>query len=253
MEDEREAVDRIMTNASALNDVDCVASFNEWNRVWNDDWGFSCEPNCDFLFKAFTGSSNTENILLGAQPANFDYFRRFLAKHLPEFHAQGMPRTNSTLSEGGMVYLSMVQSGDFCDASAPVYTTLFLESSLDVMVYSSNLDPLIGPASAAAGVRAAWDFADKHLTGGSAAKSAFYQQKKEIWRVAPMDVEPAGYARCLRLAASRFCYVVVRNAGHETTSYAPRAAYDLNQRFIRRQPFGGHALGVPDCAACGGA
>lgn len=68
MEDEKALVDAIMRNATALNDVDCRRSFNEWNRVWNDDGGSSCEPHCEFLFRALTGSENTEHLLLSEAP-----------------------------------------------------------------------------------------------------------------------------------------------------------------------------------------
>ena len=48
------------------------------------------------------------------------------------------------LLEGGLIYETMVKSGDICNASAPLYTTLFLEAGIDVMVYSSTMDPLLG-------------------------------------------------------------------------------------------------------------
>eukprot|EP00928_Gymnodinium_smaydae_P032422 TRINITY_DN23485_c0_g2_i1.p1 TRINITY_DN23485_c0_g2~~TRINITY_DN23485_c0_g2_i1.p1 ORF type:complete len:551 (-),score=57.79 TRINITY_DN23485_c0_g2_i1:154-1764(-) len=253
MEDERDTIDRIMANASAWNDKDCYAAFTEWNRVWNDDGGSSCKPACDFLFQRFTGSSNTEHFILGAQPPNFDYFRQYLRQHLQQFHADGVP-TASSLSEGGEVYLSMVKSGDFCEASSPLYASLFLEDELDVFVYSSNLDPLLGPPTTAAGVRAAWDFAENSLPNGSASKKAYYGRQKAIWRVDKSDSQIAGYTKCIDGSSSRFCYVVVRNAGHETTSYNPRAAYDMNVRFIKRMPFEveSELQDRPLCAACGG-
>ncbi|CAE8693982.1 unnamed protein product [Polarella glacialis] len=256
LEDERAEVEAIMKNASALNDVDCLSSFKEWNRVWNDDGGSSCHPHCEFLFKAFTGSENTENLLLGAQPENFGYFRSFLAQHEAEFHVEGRPDTHSTLQEGGKVYLAMVKSGDFCESTAPLYASLFLSGGLDVLVYSSNLDPLLGPPATAAGIQAAWDYAEKALQDGADSKDGFYRQRKNIWKVAMHDVEPAGYSRCLSGESGRFCYVIVRNAGHETAPYAPRAAHNLNERFLHGLPFDSREwpqVHLPTCAACGGA
>ena len=121
-----------------------------------------------------------------------------------------------------------------------------------------------------AGVAAILDRANASLPGGGAAKRAFYSARKDVWRVAETDENPAGYARCAEPRAgdgggprSRFCYIVVRNAGHEAVSYAPRAMYDLNERLIARLPFG-RAEGneardaldrrhTPTCAPCGGA
>lgn len=254
MEDERAVVEAVMANASRLNDVDCVLAFTEWNKLWNDDGGSSCEPDCEFLFKAFTGSSNTEHLLLGAQPESMNYFRKFLAERAAEFHAEGHPNDNSSLAEGGQVYIEMVRSGDFCAPTAPMYTRFFLEENLDVLVYSANLDPLLGPPSTAAGIQAAWDHAEISIHAGAEAKQAYYAKRKSIWRVEEADVEPAGYSRCIERGSARFCYVVVRNAGHEATSYAPRAAFDLNERFIGRKPFDDvtRSARLPSCAACGG-
>jgi hypothetical protein len=65
------------------------------------------------------------------------------------------------------------------------------------------------------------------------------------------------YSKCLTLqstAAHRFCYVVVRNAGHEAPAFQPRASYDMNERFLHRRSFNGSdATKVPKCAPCGGA
>merc|ERR1711920_853977 len=98
---------------------------------------------------------------------------------------------------------------------------------------------------------------ENSIDGGSDAKRAFYLQQKSIWRVDEADVNPAGYAKGLGRSGRRFCNVVVRNAGHEATSYAPRAMYDFNERFMHRNAFDGKARTVgpvlPQCAQCGGA
>jgi hypothetical protein len=63
----------------AHQDGQCTASFALWNSVWNDDGGYSCKPHCDFLFKKMTGSTETENILLGSQPVQYNtYATKFL-------------------------------------------------------------------------------------------------------------------------------------------------------------------------------
>ena len=258
MEDEARRVDAIMRRAARWSARDCARSFAEWNRVWNDDGGSSCAPHCEFLFRRFTGSENTEHVLLGAQPRAFAHFRRFLMGHVAAFHVAGSPVLRGpgpALAEGGAVYAAMVRSGDLCGPSAPLYASLFLDEGLDVVVYAGNMDPLLGPAMTAAGVRAAWDYAAANVSGGAAARAAFYRREKQVWRIAATDAAPAGYAKCLERPGHRFCYVVVRGAGHEAASYAPRAMYDLNERFLHRRAFAGDAPagGTPQCAPCGGA
>jgi vitellogenic carboxypeptidase-like protein len=244
----------------------CEASFKQWNRVWNDDGGFSCKPHCEFLFRAMTGSSETENLLLGSEPREYGtYNHLFLKAHAEEFHFAGSPtQLDPQLSEGGLIYETMVKSGDICNASAPLYTTLFLEAGIDVVVYSSNVDPLLGPPTTEAGIQHAWDHAERaYPVTGAVAKAAYYSEPKTIWAVSAQDYEtslgPAGYARCTsRKGASgvlrRFCYVIVRNAGHEAMSFQPRASYDMNERILHSRPFNGSDItpNVPKCAPCGG-
>ena len=269
MADERDRLAAIFANATALQqEGQCSASFDEWNSVWGDDGGFSCKPHCKFLFKAMTGSSETENLLLGAEPKEYGtYNHLFLKAHADAFHFEGSPtQMHPQLSEGGLIYETMVQSGDICNASAPLYTTLFLEAGIDVVVYSSTVDPLLGPPTTEAGIQHAWDYAEQAYPGrGAAAKAAYYRQPKTVWAVSEQDYKsslgPAGYARCLSLdsrseggQARRFCYVIVRNAGHETASFQPRAAYDMNERILHRHPFNGSDVtpDLPTCAPCGG-
>lgn len=260
-EAEAATVGAIMRNASALNSVDCVASFTEWNRVFNDDGGSSCAPSCDFLFAAFTGSSNTENALLGAAPATMGYFRPWMRTHAPHLHAAGTPASlpnGSSLEEGGRVYAAMVASADFCASTARLYAELFLSPTapIDVQIYAGNVDPLLGAPQSAAGVRAILDMAEAHVAGGADAKARFYAARKDVWRIRREDEQPAGYARCVEgTRAQRFCHVIVRNSGHEAPSYQPRAAFDLSDRFIRRASFAQPTPveRLPRCAPCGGA
>ena len=129
---------------------DCKGAFEEWNRVFNDDGGTSCEPDCEFLFREWTGSGNTEHALLLGQPAEFDFFRKFLKTEGVEeaLHVAGSPASgdsDATMSEGGLVYAAMVESGDFCENTTPLFAEL-LEMGVDVFITAGNLDVLLGPA-----------------------------------------------------------------------------------------------------------
>merc|ERR1712151_530723 len=182
-----------------------------------------------------TGSFATDNELLGEDPAALDYGGDYLLAHKAEFHFNGVPAVQ--LNEGGEVYLTMVRSGDFCQNSAKLYTKLFLVEGIDVNIYSSNVDPLLGPPTTEAGIESAWKYAKKRIPGGRNARKAFYAADKTIWRVAPDDSGPAGYARCMSMGDRRFCYTMVRNAGHMTPSYMPRSAFDMTERFLGGHPF----------------
>jgi hypothetical protein len=109
------------------------------------------------------------------------------------------------------VYETMVKSGDYCNSSAGLYTTLFLEAQIDVVIYSSTMDPLLGPPTTEAGVRAAWDHAaTKYPTDGAAAKKEYYKQRKAVWAVSANDydgyVGPAGCKQPLHLLVAAFSY-----------------------------------------------
>ena len=235
---ERNQLEAIMAESVAAweDRGDCVAAFAAWNRVWNDDGGSSCAPECEFLYEKWTGSTNTEHALLGAPPAS--RFRGWLARHERELHVFGSPNRAAAMAEGGRVYAAMVASGDFCADFAPRYAALW-HAGVDVLIYAGNLDPLLGAPVVAGAVDAV-------------AGAALANATKRIWRVAADDADPAGYATCAD-AAARLCFVVVRNSGHEAPSYAPRSAYDLHARFVRRLPFDGAGGGAPTCDACDGA
>jgi hypothetical protein len=189
-ESEQKLLELIMANSTRLwrDGKDCVSAFHEWNRVWNDDGGSSCEPNCDFLFQKWTGSSNTEHALLGAPPTS--HFRAWLAQHEGALHVAGSPNAGGAagMKEGGRVYATMVESGDFCSNTAPLYADIFA-AGVDVVLYAGNMDPLLGAPVVSAAVDAIWQTDDQ--------REAFERAPKQVWFVNGEDSNPAGYARCV--------------------------------------------------------
>mmetsp|Transcript_21394 Transcript_21394/g.63954 ORF Transcript_21394/g.63954 Transcript_21394/m.63954 type:complete len:480 (+) Transcript_21394:320-1759(+) len=219
-EAQRGDCERIMANATAQwrERGDCRAAFDLWNSVWNDDASGGA-----FLYRRWTGSANTEFALGPAPPS---HFRAWLARHERALHVAGTPRAGraAAFAEGGAVYEAFVDSGDFCEDAAPAYREL-AEAGVDIVVYAGTLDPLLGAPIVAAAVDGMWG-------------PAFGAAPRVPWRVAAGDAEPSGYARCFRPGQGRFCFVTVRNSGHEAPVYAPRAAYDLNERFLAGRDFG---------------
>ena len=66
---------------------------------------------------------------------------------------------------------------------------------------------------------------------GEGALAEYLGSEKQIWRVGG---EAAGFAKCIEREAT-FCYVVVKNSGHEAPAYQPKATFDLNSRLIHRE------------------
>lgn len=253
MGDERDQLDAVLKKGVDMLSKSCYSAFVQWNRVWMDDGGSSCAPNCDFFFKNMSGSPMTENSLLGYNPPELNYFGTYLQAHNKDFHFDGIPAAQ--LDEGGDIYLTMVKSGDFCQNSAKLYTELFLQAGLEVNVYSSTADPLLGPPTTEAGIKSAWDYAKASIPGGDKASAGYYRAKKNLWSVAKKDVELSGYSKCYTSdKQKRFCYTIVRNAGHMTPSFMPRASYDMAERFIGGHPFDATWFDPksPQCAQCGG-
>lgn len=123
------------------------------------------------------------------------------------------------------------------------------------MIYSSTVDPLLGPPTSEAGVKAIWDYAATQ-PGGAADRDAYQKAKKVIWKVDDKDDDVAGYAKCfMNDKKTHFCYTVIRNAGHESPAYQPRANYDMFLRFVQHRSFskdGDDSSQIPKCAPCGG-
>lgn len=250
MQDERAYLEEILERGvNLVRAGDCWGAFLQWNRIWNDDGGSSCGDHCEFLYRAFSGSNLTEMQALGTAPASFDYWGTYMNLHAEEFHFSGKPG-GSQLDEGGPIYETMVRSGDFCQTNAPIYVQeLFLDAGLEVNIYSSNMDPLLGPPTTEAGIKVGLDAAG--------IRTAFMGHKKTIFRVSADSPSPAGYARCMPHPAGkggRFCYSIIRNAGHETPAYSPQFAYDMTERFMSGKPLDGswYDPASPKCRGCGG-
>jgi vitellogenic carboxypeptidase-like protein len=251
MLEERAKLDEVFINAIRHLETDCVTAFNYWNSVWNDNGGGGAPG----LYYEMTGSSMTEDVQLGQAPDAFNragpWFNSTVVAQA--FHIDGTPGGHN-MNEGGKVYATMVESGDFCSNSSWIYATLFLKTQIDVMIYSSTADPLLGPPTTEAGVAATWVYAAEHLPGGVKAADAYWMADKTIWKVAKQDTNPAGYARCTDANGKRFCYAVVRNGGHTLPAFEPRASYDMFQRFVHGRAFdaSGESPNTPQCAQCGG-
>lgn len=148
--------------------------------MFNDDGGSSCEPHCEFLYEAWTGSGNTEHALINEQPTEFDYFRKWLKLdgHEEDIHVAGSPASGdsgASLSEGGEMYSTMVESGDFCENTTPIFSEL-IKAGVDVVISAGNMDVLLGPAMVGEAVKGIVEGI------GEGALEEFIGSEKQIWR-----------------------------------------------------------------------
>ena len=79
-------------------------------------------------------------------------------------------------------------------ARSHIYAQLFAEADIDLMIYSSTADALLGPPTTEAGVMAMLDYSQSNLK--TSLKSDYLSAKKVIWKTQSIDPNVAGYARC---------------------------------------------------------
>lgn len=81
-----------------------------------------------------TGSNATDNVLLSQEPKAFDIENKWLIKSEVQdaLHVSGNPA--NSFAEGGLVYSTMVDSGDFCINSSAVFAELFSQNNIDLMI-----------------------------------------------------------------------------------------------------------------------
>ena len=233
----------------------CRAAFEQWNSIWDDD-GHDSGGQTVGLFASMTGSTMTENILMTDSPASFDNHMKWFAKSevAAAFHITGIEDLQpSDPALGLKVYDAFVDSGDFCTNSSYLYAELLASKEVDLMIYSSTVDPLLGPPTTEGGINAIMADPKTSLE----LSNRFITANKTLWTAGSKFV--AGYSKCTSVPGSqgkRFCYVVVRNAGHMTPAFKPLASAELIGRFLDGVAFdasGNGKVKLPSCAECGGA
>lgn len=237
---QREQIRSIMASGVQALSRSCKEAFDYWNLVWNDN-GEAPQP---FYYQAFSGSSTTYEQLLFQDPISMSWSTDWLATNQV---ARAMHYGNSPANqqnEGGPVYDTMVESGDFCQNSTDIYAELLTSYGINVQIYSSTNDPLLGPPCSEAGVEA--------IMATAGITSTWRQAQRVLWSD-PVGLN--GYATCFTYApkSSRFCYTVVRNAGHMSPSFQSRACLDMTNRFMAGASFASPSgPAMPDGPACGG-
>merc|ERR1712137_552746 len=203
----------------------------------------------------------TEDVLMTKSPSSFDNMNRFFERTevREAFHIAGIddkqPRPKNVLNK--RVYDAFVTSGDFCTNSSYQYAELLKSKEIDLMIYSSTVDPLLGPPTTEGGIKAIMQDLMQDPSPDEGLVMAYEAANKTLW-TAGGSADVAGYAKCTALpgVSKRFCYVVVRNAGHMTPAFMPKASREMLDRFLNNYSFGAdgdNMTTMPECAPCGGA
>merc|ERR1719219_3200277 len=100
---------------------------------------------------------------------------------------------------------------------------LLLDAGFKVLIYSGQLDIIIGPV-----------LTELYLdTIPWLGIDGWKKQNRDIWKVDNSDSQVAGSSQ----SYENFNYVIVRNGGHILPYDQPRASYDMITRFVEGQSF----------------
>jgi vitellogenic carboxypeptidase-like protein len=130
---QREHVREVMAQGvQAMLTQGCKQGFDFWNSVWNDNG----EAPTPFYYQQYSGSSTTYEQLLVNDPASMSWSINWLATSQVQkaMHFGRSPANQQ--NEGGPVYDTMVQSGDFCQNSSDIFGDLLVSNCLGVVRFS---------------------------------------------------------------------------------------------------------------------
>lgn len=172
-------------------------------------------PYKPYFYNA-TGISNYYNFLLTEEPAEFEYYGKYLADPTVR---KAIHVGNLTYNDGEAVEKHIIN--DIMASVKPWVATLM--DNYKVLIYNGQLDIIIAvPLSEAFINSVSWN-----------GQEDYRKADRLIWKVDEKDKEIAGYVRQVKT----FYQVTVRNAGHILPYDQPRVGYDMIQRFIENKKF----------------
>lgn len=116
----------------------------------------------------------------------------------------------------------MTTVGSDVDGCLCAVTTI-LEAPLPVLLYSGQLDIIIGAATTESFLN------DVSWPG----QASFAAAQRSVWRMTPSDPEVAGYVR----AGGNLTYAVIRGAGHIAPYDQPERSLDMITRWLTGRTF----------------
>lgn len=189
-----------------------MEAFDVWDKMLNGD--VFPYPN---LFHNMTGLNDYDNYLNTNPPESFEYYAPFL--NLPA--VQDALHVGSRKFPSNPTQCELHLLADFMVSFQEEITVLM--DNYKVLLYSGQLDVIIGPALTEAFLYLVPWKGQARLANAT----------RSVWRINPSDVEVAGYAT----AVDNFTYVIIRKAGHIAPFDQPAPCRDMIQRFVHSLPY----------------
>ncbi|KAL8558529.1 hypothetical protein ACOMHN_038853 [Nucella lapillus] len=167
-------------------------------------------------FTQKSGLSDYYNFLRTKEPAEYDYYGKYLA--YPEVR-RAIHVGNLTYNSGKAVEKNLLN--DIMDTVKPWIAVLM--DNYEVLIYNGQLDIIV-----AVPLTEAW-LQTVQWKGLPAYKTV----DRAVWKINPTDTEVAGWVR----QVNNFYQVIVRDGGHILPHDQPARAYDMIQRFIEKKSF----------------
>jgi len=191
---------------------DYKEAFEVWDQMLNGD--IYPYPN---YFHNITGLSDYDNFLNTEAPASFEYYSEYLSRADVR---RAINVGSATLQNGRACEMNLVS--DFM-VSFNNELGLLLNASYKVLIYSGQLDIIIGPV-----------LTEQYLDFIPWSGITRWKKKdRDIWKVDDSDIQVAGYSQ----SYANFNYVIVRDGGHILPYDQPRASRDMIERFVDGKPF----------------
>ena len=168
-------------------------------------------------FEQASGLDDYYNYLLSTDPANFNYYLKYLA----------LKQTRKAINVGSLPYNDGSQSAAHLTADLMVSVKPWVEQLLDadyrILFYSGQLDIIVAAPLTENFLRKMhWKGAHK-----------YYRAPRQIYKVSPQDNRVAGYVK----RVDNLVYALIRSAGHILPYDQPRVAQDMITRFVKDQDF----------------
>lgn len=193
-----------------IQDGDYADAFAIFDMLLNGDF----YPYPSYFYNC-TGMEYYYNYLQSVEPVDTGYYEKYLMD--PQVR-NAIHVGNLTFNDGSKVESFFIE--DFMNTTKPLIESL-LDNNYRVMLYNGQLDLIIP-----------YVFTITMIDTFQWTHAADYQATERIiWKVAPTDLEVAGYAK----PSFNFVEVLIRDAGHIVPYDQPRVAFDLITRFVENQ------------------
>lgn len=169
-------------------------------------------------FMNVTGLKSSFNFRQSVAPEEFAYFNDYVVRADVR---KAIHVGNLTFNSGKEVEEAL-RSDVFKSAKSQLVDVMMADYK--VLLYSGQLDIIVAPPLTEAMIMTMSNWGDLE---------EYKKAEKLIWKVAPEDVEVAGYIRTVK----HFHQAIIRRAGHILPADQPRVAFNLIRTFVKEGKF----------------